>query len=41
MVKDPEASFRELFGEQFAKAYEDQLKRLKDEAARQSGKTRR
>ena len=29
MVKDPEASFRKLFGEEFAKAYEDQLKRLK------------
>ena len=41
MVKDPEASFRELFGEQFAKAYEEQLKRLKDETARQPGKTRR
>lgn len=29
MVKDPEATFRELFGEEFAKAYEEQLERLK------------
>ncbi|MNC86284.1 hypothetical protein D3C83_19310 [compost metagenome] len=29
MVRDPEASFRELFGEEFAKAYEEQLRRLK------------
>jgi predicted component of type VI protein secretion system len=29
MVKDPEESFRELFGEEFARAYEEQLKRLK------------
>ena len=29
MVKDPETSFRELFGEEFAKAYEEQLRRLK------------
>jgi type VI secretion system FHA domain protein len=29
MVKDPEVSFRELFGEEFAKAYEEQLRRLK------------
>jgi type VI secretion system FHA domain protein len=41
MAKDPEASFRELFGEQFANAYEEQLKRLKDETARQPGKTKR
>jgi hypothetical protein len=31
MVKDPEATFRKLFGEEFAKAYEEQLKRLKAE----------
>ena len=31
MVKDPEATFRRLFGEEFAKAYEEQLKRLKAE----------
>jgi len=31
MVKDPEACFRKLFGEEFAKAYEEQLKRLKAE----------
>jgi type VI secretion system protein ImpI len=29
IVKDPEASFRRLFGEEFARAYEDQLKQLK------------
>jgi type VI secretion system FHA domain protein len=29
MVKDPDASFRELFGDEFANAYEEQLKRLK------------
>jgi type VI secretion system FHA domain protein len=29
MVSDADASFRELFGEQFAKAYEEQLERLK------------
>jgi len=29
IVKDPEASFRQLFGEEFARAYEDQLKQLR------------
>ena len=29
MVRDAEATFRELFGDQFADAYEEQLKRLK------------
>jgi type VI secretion system protein len=29
MVKDPEATFRQLFGEEFARAYEEQLKQLK------------
>ena len=29
IVKDPEASFRRLFGEEFARAYEEQLKELK------------
>jgi type VI secretion system FHA domain protein len=29
MVKDPERCFRELFGNEFAEAYEEQLKRLK------------
>ena len=29
IVKDPEASFRRLFGEEFARAYEEQLKQLK------------
>jgi type VI secretion system FHA domain protein len=40
MVKDPEANFRELFGEEFARAYEAQLKRLRSEG-RQSNKKRR
>jgi type VI secretion system FHA domain protein len=31
MVKDPETSFRNLFGEEFARAYEEQLERLKAE----------
>ena len=30
LVKDPEATFRRLFGEDFARAYEEQLKQLKD-----------
>jgi type VI secretion system FHA domain protein len=29
MVRDPETSFRDLFGDEFAKAYEEQLSRLK------------
>jgi predicted component of type VI protein secretion system len=29
MVSDADAVFRELFGEEFAKAYEEQLERLK------------
>jgi type VI secretion system FHA domain protein len=29
IVKDPEASFRRLFGEEFGRAYEDQLRQLK------------
>jgi type VI secretion system FHA domain protein len=29
IAKDPETSFRELFGEEFAKEYEEQLRRLK------------
>jgi type VI secretion system protein ImpI len=38
MVKDPESTFRRLFGEEFAKAYEEQLKRLKAERrARNAG----
>jgi type VI secretion system FHA domain protein len=32
MVSDADASFRELFGEEFAKAYEEQLERLKAQA---------
>jgi type VI secretion system FHA domain protein len=34
MVKDPEATFRQLFGEEFARAYEEQLKQLKSQDAR-------
>jgi type VI secretion system FHA domain protein len=37
MIKDPETTFRDLFGEEFAKAYEDQLERLK--AQGKGGKT--
>src|SRR4030095_2474906 len=29
MVRDAEGSFRELFGDEFARAYEEQLKKLK------------
>jgi type VI secretion system protein ImpI len=29
MVKDPESNFRELFGDEFARAYEEQLESLK------------
>jgi type VI secretion system FHA domain protein len=29
MVKDPESSFRELFGAEFARAYEEQMERLR------------
>src|SRR6185436_15884722 len=35
IVKDPEATFRRLFGEEFARAYEEQLAQLK--AAERSG----
>lgn len=41
MVKDPEASFRELFGEEFARAYEEQLKRLKARVVPELEKGRR
>jgi len=30
LIKDPETTFRRLFGEEFARAYEEQLKQLKD-----------
>ena len=36
MVKDPERAFRELFGDEFASAYEEQLERLKAEGRRKS-----
>jgi predicted component of type VI protein secretion system len=32
MVKDPERAFRQLFGDEFANAYEEQLQRLKAES---------
>ena len=43
MSKDPEASFRKLFGEEFARAYAEQLQRLKAESRTRdsSAKTRR
>jgi type VI secretion system FHA domain protein len=37
IIKDPEASFRRLFGEEFARAYEDQLRDLE---ARERGSAR-
>jgi len=36
MVKDADSSFRNLFGDDFAKAYEEQLARLK--AANRAGR---
>ena len=39
IVKDPETSFRELFGEEFAKAYEEQLRRLKNKNKSDAGNT--
>jgi type VI secretion system FHA domain protein len=33
LIKDPEATFRRLFGDAFAKAYEEQLQRLKAQSA--------
>jgi len=37
MLKDPEETFRRLFGEQFARAYEEQLNRLKAERSSRRG----
>lgn len=37
MVRDPETAFRELFGEEFAKAYEEQLRRLKAQGRADKG----
>jgi type VI secretion system FHA domain protein len=37
MVRDPEATFRELFGDEFAKAYEEQLRRLKAQGRAEQG----
>jgi type VI secretion system protein ImpI len=31
MARDPEETFKKLFGEEFARAYEEQLTRLKAE----------
>jgi predicted component of type VI protein secretion system len=36
IVKDPEATFRRLFGEQFARAYEDQLRELTEQDSQDS-----
>ena len=33
LTKDPETAFRRLFGDEFARAYEEQLQRLKAEAS--------
>jgi type VI secretion system FHA domain protein len=37
LVKDPEASFRRLFGEEFARAYEEQLQQLRAGERRRGG----
>jgi type VI secretion system FHA domain protein len=37
MTKDPEATFRQLFGEEFARAYEEQLKQLRTREAGAAG----
>jgi predicted component of type VI protein secretion system len=37
MAKDPETSFRKLFGEAFGRAYEEQLTRLKAEGRKPPG----
>ncbi|HTV01030.1 MAG TPA: type VI secretion system-associated FHA domain protein TagH [Luteitalea sp.] len=34
LARDPEATFRRLFGDAFTQAYEEQMKRLKDEQGR-------
>ena len=41
IVKDPEASFRRLFGEEFARAYEEQLKQLKAQERGAGSKNRK
>ena len=38
MVKDPEKCFRELFGEAFADAYEEQLNLLKSHGRLRNGR---
>ena len=41
LAKDPEATFRRVFGDAFAKAYEEQLKRLKAQSNRATPPNRR
>ena len=41
ITRDPDVTFRRLFGEEFAKAYDEQLRRLKAEAGERSGAARR
>ena len=41
IAKDPERNFRDLFGEVFSKAYEEQLARLKGESLKSEGNARR
>ncbi len=41
MVKDPEASFRKLFGEEFARAYEEQLETAQGRGRAGTGEGRR
>jgi type VI secretion system FHA domain protein len=41
LMKDPEATFRKLFGDAFAKAYEEQLSRLKTQSGRPTPPNRR
>jgi type VI secretion system FHA domain protein len=41
ILKDPEGTFRQLFGEEFARAYEDQLRKLKAQDRRAAGATSR
>lgn len=41
LMKDPDATFRRLFGDAFAKAYEEQLSRLKAQSGRPTPPNRR
>ncbi len=40
MAKDPDACFTRLFGEEFARAYDEQLKRLKSESRKRAAENR-